>query len=129
MGKTKVASKVLIFGWTLILNKMFIRMESLKQGIIESVDNIVCSLCFLNEEDVIHLFCSCSYSNLIWFNFCVWIGVGATSFAGSLLDRDSKSYIPLILVGFLALPFVGLFGFVGIIFSLGTWMSWEWLNF
>lgn len=45
--KSKVPSKILIFDWRLILNKLSTRMELAKHGIIEGLHNVVCHLCFM----------------------------------------------------------------------------------
>lgn len=62
-------------------------MELAKRGIIKGVHNVVCPLCFLEKEDVEHLFGSCPFSNLIWSKFCMWIRVGGVFHTCSLLDR------------------------------------------
>ena len=87
LWKSKVPSKIFIFGRRLILNKFPTRMELTKRGIIEGPHNVVCPLCFKKKEDMEHLFCSCSFYNLSWMNFCVWIDVDAPSLGDCLLVR------------------------------------------
>lgn len=87
LWKTKIPSKNLIFGWRLILNKLPTRMELAKRGIIGGAHNMVCHLWFLKDEDVEHLFCSCSISNFLWNSSCLWIGVDCPALGDSLLDR------------------------------------------
>lgn len=62
LWKSKVPIKILIFGWILILNKLHTRMELAKRGIIYGSHNVVCPLCFMEEEDLEHFFCSFSFS-------------------------------------------------------------------
>lgn len=65
LWKSKVPSKVFIFGWSLIFNKLTTRMELVKREIIVSAHYVVCPLEFLEEESVEHLFGSCFFSNLL----------------------------------------------------------------
>lgn len=58
---SKVLSKVFIFGWHLLLNRLPPRLELAKRGIIDGPHNVVFPLCFLEEEDVEHLFGSCFF--------------------------------------------------------------------
>lgn len=62
-------------------------MELVKWGIIEGAHNVVYPSCFREDGNVKHLFCSLSYSNLLWNNFCLWIGVDVSSRGSSLLVR------------------------------------------
>lgn len=48
----KVPSKVHIFGWCLLLNRFPTRLKLAKRGIIDGPRNVVCPLCFLEEEGV-----------------------------------------------------------------------------
>lgn len=58
-----------------------------KIGIIEGAHNVFCPLCFLEEEDVEHLFGSCTFTNIIWSKLCEWVGVSEAFPMGPLLDR------------------------------------------
>lgn len=87
LWKSKVLSKIFIFGRRLILIKLSTRMELARHEIIEGAHNVVCLLYFLEKEDVDHLFCSCLISNFSWNNFLVWIGVDTSSPGDSLLVR------------------------------------------
>lgn len=52
LWKSEVSSKILIFGWSLILNKLSTRKELTKRGIMNGVHNVVCPFYFMEEENV-----------------------------------------------------------------------------
>lgn len=59
LWKTKASSKMLIFGWSLILNRLLTRMELEVRGVIVGPIDFVCPLCFGEEEDFDYLFEEC----------------------------------------------------------------------
>lgn len=83
----------------------------------------VCDLCFLEDENLEHLFCLCSFFNILWNKFCLWTGIDSLALGGTLLDRllslNSSSY----------------FWFFGLVFcwsikvvflqSLRCWVLWR----
>ncbi|XP_058760442.1 uncharacterized protein LOC131633769 [Vicia villosa] len=75
LWKTKIPSKVSIFGWSLILNKIPTRKNLASRGILLGPDNLVCPLCLLAEEDTNHLFGSCSVTLWWWNSFLDWLRI------------------------------------------------------
>lgn len=70
LWKTKVSSKVLIFCWRLILNRLPTMMELARQGVLMGSHNLVCPLCFGGKEDLDHLFGECPISKLLLRKIC-----------------------------------------------------------
>lgn len=81
LWKSKVPSKVLIFGWRLIFNNLPTRMELVKREIIVGAHYVFCPLGFLEEEGMEHLFGTCFSFNLLCDKFCLWIRVDDMSSA------------------------------------------------
>ncbi|CAI8593266.1 unnamed protein product [Vicia faba] len=87
LRKTKVPSKIHIFGWRLIWNRLSTKSEILKCGVLRRVRNLVCPLCFGVEEDIDHLFCDCTVSKAWWNNICLCLQIDDSSFSCRFLDR------------------------------------------
>ncbi|KAI5405725.1 hypothetical protein KIW84_052477 [Lathyrus oleraceus] len=89
----KILSNVHIFWWRLLLNKLPTRMELANRDIIEGAHNVVCPLCFLEEDDVEHVFGYCTFTNITWSNLCENVFL----FKGSILKiLDVLSMIKLL---------------------------------
>lgn len=65
----KVPSKVKIFVWLVIRNRV-LTMENLQRRGIRFAGK--CILCGHESEDSEHLFNGCSFSTVIWGYFCHW---------------------------------------------------------
>ncbi|KAI5384859.1 hypothetical protein KIW84_071729 [Lathyrus oleraceus] len=100
LWSSKIPSKVHSFWWRNLLNKLSTMMEFAKRGIIEGAHNVVCPLCFLEEEDVEHLFGSCTFSNFIWSKLYEWVGWARLS-VRVLCWIDLIVLIPQMHLGFL----------------------------
>lgn len=59
LWKIKAPSKVLIFGWRMILCRLSLRVELPKCHIIVGNHNMVCPLCFFEVESLDHIFFHC----------------------------------------------------------------------
>lgn len=86
LWKTKAPSKALIFGWQMILSRLLLRVELSKCLIIVGTHNTICSLCFLDDESLDHIFLLCHVLNRIWVEACGWFGAVVSSWFGSLAD-------------------------------------------
>lgn len=75
LWNTKVPSKVLIFGWRLLLNRLSSKMELVKPKIIYGEHNLVCPLCFIYMDDINHLFCACKVNKLVYDRMCFWLAI------------------------------------------------------
>jgi hypothetical protein len=74
LWKIDVPSKVLVFGWRFILDRLPTRLALNHRGIILNPNDMSCAFCSLNTEDIGHLFFSCQYSIGIWNAISNWIG-------------------------------------------------------
>ncbi|XP_058741653.1 uncharacterized protein LOC131614041 [Vicia villosa] len=87
LWKTKISSKVSIFGWRLILNKIPTGNNLASRGILLGPDNLVCPLCLLAEEDTNNLFGSCSVIVRWWNSFLDWLRIDVFAISGNFFDR------------------------------------------
>jgi hypothetical protein len=74
LWKIDVPSKVLVFGWRFILDRLPTRLALNHRGIILNRNDMSCAFCSLNTEDIGHLFFSCQFSVGIWNAISNWIG-------------------------------------------------------
>lgn len=77
----KIPSKILIFGWRVLLNRLPTKDHLFKKRIISSASDILCVLCLDEEESLDHLFLRCVVSKKIWRGIFVWFGMDEVSFA------------------------------------------------
>ncbi|XP_058775361.1 uncharacterized protein LOC131649626 [Vicia villosa] len=73
LWKTKVPSRILIFGWRLIWNRLPTKVDLAKRGILANPNDIRCPFCPNFEEDLNHLFFECSFNNLWWRKLLSWL--------------------------------------------------------
>ncbi|CAJ2652779.1 unnamed protein product [Trifolium pratense] len=62
LWKSDVPSKVNVFGWSLLLNRLPTRAALYHRGILTNLHELSCVLCFQQAEDEKHLFFSCPFS-------------------------------------------------------------------
>jgi hypothetical protein len=74
LWKIDVPSKVLVFGWRFILDKLPTRQALHHRGILLNPNDLSCALCSLHVEDIGHLFFSCQFNSGIWNAIASWIG-------------------------------------------------------
>jgi hypothetical protein len=74
LWKIDVPSKVLAFGWRLLLDRLPTRSALNHRGILHSPNDLSCVFCALNVEDSGHLFFSCQFSIGIWTAVSNWLG-------------------------------------------------------
>ncbi|KAK2356189.1 hypothetical protein QL285_093541 [Trifolium repens] len=68
MWKNNVPSKISIFGWRLLLEKLPTRESLFSKGVITNVVERVCVLCCNHVETTPHIFLQCHASNSVWLN-------------------------------------------------------------
>jgi hypothetical protein len=76
LWRIDVPSKVLVFGWRFLLDKLPTRSALNHRGILLNTIDLSCAFCSLNIEDSGHLFFSCNFSRGIWALISNWIGKG-----------------------------------------------------
>ncbi|PNX85822.1 ribonuclease H, partial [Trifolium pratense] len=70
---TDIPSKIKIFGWRLLLNKLPTRAALNRRGILTNPHDLPCAFCFQQIEDDTHLFFSCRFSKEVWRNVLLWL--------------------------------------------------------
>jgi hypothetical protein len=70
-----VPSKVSIFCWQLLLEKLPTRKALFNKGIITNYHERYCVFCFKEHEDINHLFFNCNVSEEVWRAIFRWMGL------------------------------------------------------
>jgi hypothetical protein len=70
-----VPSKVSIFGWKLMLEKLPTGEALFNKGIITNNHDRCCVFCFKENEDINHIFFKCSISVEVWRTIFRWMGL------------------------------------------------------
>ncbi|PNX54946.1 ribonuclease H, partial [Trifolium pratense] len=83
LWKNNVPSKVSIFGWRLLLEKLPTRKDLFSKGVVTNNSERSCVLCFKEEEeeDTHHVFVNCCVATQIWNYIFRWMDL---SFISSL---------------------------------------------
>ncbi|KAK2435369.1 hypothetical protein QL285_020433 [Trifolium repens] len=74
LWRNDVSSKVLVFGWRLLLERLPTRGALSHRGILTSPNDLHCIFCLHHIEDCEHLFFNCSFIKNIWEIVYQWIG-------------------------------------------------------
>ncbi|KAK2424703.1 hypothetical protein QL285_035035 [Trifolium repens] len=119
MWKNNVPSKVSIFGWRLLLEKLPTRESLFSKGVITNVLDSCCVLCCNHVESISHVFFQCHVSNSVWLFIFKRMGVSpimnATVQQHFLLFGDFiKSKVNK--------------RFRHVIWLATTWCIWRWRN-
>jgi hypothetical protein len=69
-----VPSKINVFGWRLLLNRLPTRAALNRRCILLNPHDLYCVFCFQYVEDCAHLFFHCLFSNGVWFSVFKWLG-------------------------------------------------------
>ncbi|CAJ2651419.1 unnamed protein product [Trifolium pratense] len=85
LWKSDVPSKVNVFGWRLLLNRLPTRAALHHRGILTNHHELSCVFCFQQAEDENHLFFSCPFSKGVWNKVLSWLG---TSLQTGVEGRD-----------------------------------------
>lgn len=67
--KTLVPSKVQVFGWRCVRDKLATSEQLARRGILTDSRDKVCVFCFLEFESLPHLLLSCPFSRIFWVKF------------------------------------------------------------
>ncbi|CAJ2658352.1 unnamed protein product [Trifolium pratense] len=78
LWKNDVPSKVNVFGWRLLLEKLPTRDALASKGIITNPHETCCVFCFRHVEDCSHIFYHCKFSQLVWSAIFKWLGCSIT---------------------------------------------------
>ncbi|XP_058751979.1 uncharacterized protein LOC131625099 [Vicia villosa] len=71
--ETNIPSKIKVFGWRVLLNRLPSRDQLVKRKIIQNDEEKVCVLCAAKDEDLEHLLFNCSFSQKVWDNMQGWL--------------------------------------------------------
>ena len=83
-----VPRKVNIFIWRLILDRLPTRERLSARGI--EIESIMCLICGLTSEHLLHLFCQCQVATTIWDHIFSWLQM--PSF-GVLSPKDTFGWV------------------------------------
>jgi hypothetical protein len=74
LWKNDVPTKINIFGWRLLLDKLPTRDALHHRGILHNTYELTCSFCFHLPEDSFHVFFNCPFATKVWQAIFTWIG-------------------------------------------------------
>ncbi|XP_058762491.1 uncharacterized protein LOC131635875 [Vicia villosa] len=69
----KVPSKLSIFGWRLLRDRLPTKVQLATRGIIQNEEEMLCVFCELYEEDAAHVFIRCPQLRLLWQKIFTWL--------------------------------------------------------
>jgi hypothetical protein len=75
LWKNDVPTKVNIFGWRLLLDKLPTRVALQHRGIMGNPHELYCTFCFHQLEDSSHLFFHCPFASNVWEAIFKWLGL------------------------------------------------------
>ncbi|PNX66256.1 ribonuclease H [Trifolium pratense] len=78
LWKNDIPSKVGVFGWRLLLDKLPTRAALASKGILVNSHDLSCVFCFQAVENCHHLFFSCDKVIELWKQVFLWMGVEAS---------------------------------------------------
>lgn len=70
---SKVPSKVKIFNWRLLLDKLPTRNQLIRMNVISDIIENCCPFCTLSEENMTHLFFNCNIVITVWKQVLLWM--------------------------------------------------------
>ncbi|XP_058741005.1 uncharacterized protein LOC131613343 [Vicia villosa] len=73
LWETKVPSKIKIFNWRLLLDKLPTSYHLIRRNIIPDVMENRCPLCAASEENTLHLFLNCPTTATVWKQVLTWL--------------------------------------------------------
>lgn len=82
-----VPSSIRFIAWRLLLHRLLTRLELCKRGIINGPHNIVCPLCFNDEDMVALLFLHYIVASQIWTGSINWMGIHVFPLLAKNLDN------------------------------------------
>jgi hypothetical protein len=80
-----VPSKVSLFAWRLLQDRIPTRSNLVRRHVLQLTDNVCVGGCG-SSETVDHLFIGCDVFRIVWYLVCSWIGIPCV-FSDSVTDR------------------------------------------
>ncbi|XP_045791643.1 uncharacterized protein LOC123886361 [Trifolium pratense] len=74
MWNNDIPSKVGVFGWRLLIEKLPTRAALAYRGILTNSHDLSCVFCFKELEDCKHLFFNCNLMQQVWKSIYQWVG-------------------------------------------------------
>lgn len=59
--------------WRLFINKLQTKYELKKRNVLNGSHDVVCPLCFNEEEDIMHLVFNCDVRRKVWWLVYSWL--------------------------------------------------------
>ncbi|GAU29260.1 hypothetical protein TSUD_392100 [Trifolium subterraneum] len=75
LWKNDVPSKVLVFGWRFLLDRLPTKEALNDRGILLNLHDLSCNFCLQHFEDSNHLFFLCIFIKRVWEEVYKWIGM------------------------------------------------------
>ncbi|XP_058726751.1 uncharacterized protein LOC131598139 [Vicia villosa] len=75
LWELRMPSKVKIFGWRLIQDRLATKSQLIKRGILEQNDAACCVFGCSQIEDIQHLFINCAVLRRLWGSIYDWLGI------------------------------------------------------
>lgn len=73
--KSKVPSKIQVFGWRCLKDRVATKYQLFKKGIITNDNDRLCTVCSTLCESLDHLLFSCASFKLVWSNVASWVSI------------------------------------------------------
>lgn len=73
MWKSKAPSKVVAFGWRMILNRIPTKDNLALRNVLPPEASTLCVMCNVKEESALHLFLHCDVAVLVWRTLMMWL--------------------------------------------------------
>lgn len=75
LWKVTTPSKIKVFGWRLLTDRLPTRDHLVRRNIIQGEYNRVCVLCFEMEENLSHILFHCNKIREVWETIYNWLGI------------------------------------------------------
>ncbi|GAU27401.1 hypothetical protein TSUD_356360 [Trifolium subterraneum] len=72
--KSWAPSKVIVFSWQLLQDRVPTRQNLLRRHVLREASLSLCALCGDFVESINHLFITCDYISIFWYNLARWLG-------------------------------------------------------
>jgi hypothetical protein len=85
-------SKVIIFSWQLLLQRLPTRSNLSRRGVFRSPSQTLCTRCQLDLETEVHLFTTCSVAVEVWVAIYAWIGLSTVVLGNVSLSFEAFGF-------------------------------------
>jgi len=72
--KSWALSKVIVFSWQLLLDKIPTQSNLIRRGVSLPVEGVGCVFCYSSSESAVYLFLSCPSFFPVWYQVSRWLG-------------------------------------------------------